>query len=162
MQRLAENLARLSLTADLVCADAEKWTADRKFDAVLLDAPCSSTGTIRRHPDVPWLKSETDIAKLAGLQRRLIDRAVTLLAPGGTLVYCTCSLEPEENERIVADLLARDDSMYRAPIAAADVCGRDEFVTALGELRTLPCQWPDADSRFAGIDGFYAARLLKR
>ena len=162
MKRLAENLARLSLQAELVCADAAAWSAEQKFDAVLLDAPCSSTGTIRRHPDVPWLKSAADIVKLAGLQRRLIERAVTLLQPGGTLIYCTCSLEPEENERIVAGLLARDDGMRRAPLAAAEIFGRDEFIGTDGDLRTLPCQLADADSRFAGLDGFYAARLVKR
>jgi len=161
LRRLAENLARLSLHADLVCADATEWTAEQKFDAVLLDAPCSSTGTIRRHPDVPWLKSEADIAKLAGLQRRLIDRAVTLVKPGGTLVYCTCSLEPEENETVVADLLAREQPMRRAPIAAAEVFGCDEFIGKDGALRTLPCQLADADSRLSGLDGFYAARLVK-
>ena len=161
LKRLAENLTRLSLRAELVCADVAEWTAEQKFDAVLLDAPCSSTGTIRRHPDVPWLKSAADIAQLAGLQRRLLDRAIALLQPGGTLVYCTCSLEPEENEDIVAGLLARDDSVRRAPIAAAEVFGRDEFIGKDGELRTLPCQLADADSRLAGLDGFYAARLVK-
>jgi len=161
LKRLGENLARLSLRAELVCADVAEWTAEQKFDAVLLDAPCSSTGTIRRHPDVPWLKSAADIAQLAGLQRRLLDRAIALLQPGGTLVYCTCSLEPEENEDIVAGLLARDDSVRRAPIAAAEVFGRDEFIGKDGELRTLPCQLADADSRLAGLDGFYAARLVK-
>jgi 16S rRNA (cytosine967-C5)-methyltransferase len=161
LKRLRENLDRLSLEAELFCADAAEWTAEQKFDAVLLDAPCSSTGTIRRHPDVPWLKTAADIAKLAALQRRLIDRAVTLVKPGGTVIYCTCSLEPEENETLVADLLARDDSVRRAPIAAAEVFCRDEFITKDGELRTLPCHLPDADSRLAGLDGFYAARLVK-
>ncbi len=160
LRRLRDNLARLALQADLVCADAVEWTAE-PFDAVLLDAPCSSTGTIRRHPDVAWLKSAADITKLAGVQRRLLDRAVALVKPGGTLIYCTCSLEREENENIVADLLARDDSVRRVPLAAADVFGRHEFITANGDLRTLPCHFPDADSRLAGLDGFYAARLVK-
>ncbi|MFZ3357966.1 MAG: RsmB/NOP family class I SAM-dependent RNA methyltransferase, partial [Xanthobacteraceae bacterium] len=161
LKRLADNLARLSLTADPVCADAAQWNPDQQFDAVLLDAPCSSTGTIRRHPDVPWLKSAADIAKLANLQRRLIEHAATLLKPGGTLVYCTCSLEPEENENIVADFLARQPGMRRAPITAAEIFGCDAFISTDGALRTLPCQFPDTDSRFAGADGFYAARLVK-
>jgi 16S rRNA (cytosine967-C5)-methyltransferase len=161
LNRLRENLKRLSLSAEPVCADVAGWTAE-PFDAVLLDAPCSSTGTIRRHPDVPWLKRAVDIASLAGLQRRLIDRAVALTKPGGTLVYCTCSLEPEESERIVAELLVRDDCVRRAPIAAAEVFGHGEFLTGEGDLRTLPCHLPDADSRLAGLDGFYAARLVKR
>jgi 16S rRNA (cytosine967-C5)-methyltransferase len=160
LNRLKDNLTRLSLTAELVCADAAEWQAE-PFDAVLLDAPCSSTGTIRRHPDVPWLKQPADISSLAALQRRLLERAVALTKPGGTLIYCTCSLEPEENETVIADLLARESGVRRAPITAADVFGRSEFVTKDGDLRTLPCHLPDADSRFAGVDGFYAARLVK-
>jgi 16S rRNA (cytosine967-C5)-methyltransferase len=160
LQRLRDNLARLALNVEIVAADVEEWSAE-PFDAVLLDAPCSSTGTIRRHPDVPWLKNADDIVKLSALQRRLLDRALALTKPGGTLVYCTCSLEPDENEAIVANLLARAPNVRRAPIAAAEVFGRAEFVSKDGDLRTLPCHFPDSDSRFAGIDGFYAARLLK-
>jgi 16S rRNA (cytosine967-C5)-methyltransferase len=160
LQRLRGNLARLALEAEIVCADLEKWTAE-PFDAVLLDAPCSSTGTIRRHPDVQWLKDADDVAKLSRLQRRLLDRAVALTKRGGTLVYSTCSLEPEENENVVADLLAREPTMRRARIAGGDVFGRDELVSKDGDLRTLPCHFPDGDSRFAGVDGFYAARLVK-
>jgi 16S rRNA (cytosine967-C5)-methyltransferase len=163
LKRLQENLTRLSLDAGLVCADVETWAAEqeKKFDVVLLDAPCSSTGTIRRHPDVPWLKRSADIVALSGLQRRLLDRAVTLTKPGGTLVYCTCSLEPEEGADIVADLLKRDDSVRRVPIVATEVGGVSDFINADGDLRTLPCHLPDADSRLAGVDGFYAARLEK-
>jgi 16S rRNA (cytosine967-C5)-methyltransferase len=160
LQRLSDNLARLKLKAEIVTADVEEWSAE-PFDAVLLDAPCSSTGTIRRHPDVPWLKRASDIAKLAALQRRLLDRALALTKPGGTLVYCTCSLEPEENETIVAEFLARTPSVRRGPIKAADVFGCADFISKDGDLRTLPCHFADTDSRFAGIDGFYAARLLK-
>jgi 16S rRNA (cytosine967-C5)-methyltransferase len=162
LMRLGENLARLALEAELVCADAATWTAEQQFDAVLVDAPCSATGTIRRHPDVPWLKRMSDITALAALQRRLIEHAVTLTKPGGTLVYCTCSLEPEENESIVGELLARVPEMRRAPIAAAEVFGQTAFISPDGDLRTLPCQLADTDSRLAGIDGFYAARLIKR
>ena len=160
LQRLRDNLVRLALSAEIVAADIEEWDAE-PFDAVLLDAPCSSTGTIRRHPDVPWLKSAADIVKLAALQRRLLDRAVALTKPGGTLVYCTCSLEPEENEQVIADLLARRPNVRRAPLTAADLFGCADLITKAGDLRTLPCHFPDTDSRFAGIDGFYAARLLK-
>jgi len=161
LARLQENLNRLSLNAELVCADVAEWTAE-PFDAVLLDAPCSSTGTIRRHPDVPWLKQPADIAKLAALQRRLIERAAALTKPGGTLVYCTCSLEPEEGEDIVAGLLAQEPGLRRAPINPSEVFGHEEFITKDGDLRTLPCHLPDTDSRLAGLDGFYAARLLKQ
>jgi 16S rRNA (cytosine967-C5)-methyltransferase len=161
LARLEENLKRLSLTAELVCADAAEWNA-APFDAVLVDAPCSSTGTIRRHPDVPWLKQPADIEKLAGLQRRLIERAVALTRPGGTLVYCTCSLEPEEGEAIVNGLLAYETGVRRAPVRAGELAGHSEFVTEQGDLRTLPCHLPDPDPRRAGLDGFYAARLVKR
>src|SRR5579863_8576477 len=161
LQRVGDNLKRLSLTAELVNADAATWTSDQQFDAVLLDAPCTSTGTIRRHPDVPWLKRESDIAALARAQARLLDHAVSLTRSGGTLVYCTCSLEPEENEQIVAALLAREPGVRRVPITAPEMCGQDAFISPDGDLRTLPCQFPDADSRLAGVDGFYAARLEK-
>ena len=159
--RLEENLKRLSLTAELVCADATDWNAV-PFDAVLVDAPCSSTGTIRRHPDVPWLKQPADLEKLAGLQRRLIEHAAALTKPGGTIVYCICSLEPEEGEAIVNELLAYGSRLRRAPVHAGEVFGRSEFVTEEGDLRTLPCHLPDPDPRRAGLDGFYAARLVKR
>ena len=106
LARLRQNLLRLQLSAEVVKADAAHWQGG-PFDAVLLDAPCSSTGTIRRHPDIPWLKSEADLVKLTALQTRLLDHAVTLLKPGGTLVYCTCSLENEEGEDQIAALLGR-------------------------------------------------------
>ena len=128
---------------------------------MLLDAPCSSTGTIRRHPDVPWLKGAADLAVLTSLQRRLIDRAVSLLKPGGMLIYCVCSLEPEEAESQVAALLGRNAEVSRAPIAGTDVFGCAEFVNPDGDLRTLPLHWPSPDPRWGGIDGFYAARLVR-
>jgi 16S rRNA (cytosine967-C5)-methyltransferase len=163
LERLQQNLTRLRLTADLVCADVAEWKPEpADFDAVLLDAPCTSTGTIRRHPDVPWLKRESDIAGLARAQARLIERALALTKSGGTLIYCTCSLEPEENEHIVAALLGREPGVERLPIAAGEVFGRAEFVNAAGDLRTLPCHLADADARYAGVDGFYAARFRKR
>jgi 16S rRNA (cytosine967-C5)-methyltransferase len=161
LKRLQDNLSRLSLEAGLVCADVAAWQPEQHFDAVLLDAPCTSTGTIRRHPDVPWLKRSADITSLAAAQRRLLDHAITLIKPGGTLVYCTCSLEPEEGADVVADLLAREQSVRRVPITAAEVFGETDFITQDGDLRTLPCHFTDADSRFAGVDGFYAARLEK-
>ena len=166
LTRLRENLTRLSVQADTVTADALEWrpasSDGAPFDAVLLDAPCSSTGTIRRHPDVPWLKSEADITVLTSLQQRLLDRAVELLKPGATLIYCVCSLEPEEAEDQITALLARDPRVARAPISASDMCGRQEFVTADGDLRTLPPHLPDPDPRWGGLDGFYAARLTRK
>ena len=161
IKRLQDNLARLNLAAELVCADVADWTAE-PFDAVLLDAPCSSTGTIRRHPDVPWLKRVEDMTALAGVQRRLIERAAALTKSGGTLIYCTCSLEAEENETVVDEFIARDPSLRRKPFTAAELFGHGEFISPDGDLRTLPCQLPDADLRFGGLDGFYAARLVKQ
>jgi 16S rRNA (cytosine967-C5)-methyltransferase len=160
LSRLRENLERLSLSADILAADILEWQAE-PFDAVLLDAPCSSTGTIRRHPDVPWLKSATDIAALVGMQRKLLDKAVELTKPGGTLIYCVCSLEPEEGEQQIADLLARDSRIARVPIAAGEVSGHAEFLNAAGELRTLPTHLPDPEPRWGGLDGFFAARLKR-
>jgi 16S rRNA (cytosine967-C5)-methyltransferase len=137
-----------------------QWQAG-PFDAVLLDAPCSSTGTIRRHPDVPWLKQEADIAKLSALQRRLLARAFELTRPGGTLVYCTCSLEPEEGVNVVEGLLAQEARLRRRPIVAAEVGGLDALLTPAGDLRTLPCHLPDSEPKMGGLDGFYAARLSR-
>ncbi len=164
MARLRDNLARLSLEAETVVADAAEWqgpTSGEGLDGILIDAPCTSTGTIRRHPDVAWLRQEADIAALAALQRRLLQKAVTLLRPGGTLVYCTCSLEPEEGEQAIAALLASESAIRRAPIEAGEVAGLQEILTAEGDLRTLPCHLPRSDPRLAGLDGFYAARLVK-
>jgi 16S rRNA (cytosine967-C5)-methyltransferase len=151
---------RLKLDAEIVEADATLWQGG-PFDAVLVDAPCSSTGTVRRHPDIPWLKSETDLAKLAALQSRLLAHAMTLVRPGGTLVYCTCSLEREEGEDRIAALLAQNPALRRDPIRAEEVGGQAEFLTADGALRTLPCHWADAEPRMGGLDGFYAARIAR-
>jgi 16S rRNA (cytosine967-C5)-methyltransferase len=164
MARLRDNLARLALEAETVVADAAEWqggTGGEGFDGILVDAPCTSTGTIRRHPDVAWLRQEADIGALTALQKRLLQKAVALLRPGGTLVYCTCSLEPEEGEQAVAALLASESTVRRAPVAAGEVAGLAEILTAEGDLRTLPCHLPHQDPRLGGLDGFYAARLVK-
>ena len=164
MARLRDNLTRLSMEAETVVADAAEWQGAKSgesFDGILIDAPCTSTGTIRRHPDVAWLRLEADIGALAALQKRLLQRAVALLRPGGTLVYCTCSLEPEEGEQAIAALLASEPAMRRAPIEAGEVAGLQEILTADGDLRTLPCHLPHPDPRLGGLDGFYAARLVK-
>ena len=161
LNRMRENLVRLSLNAETVVADALDWKGG-PFDGVLLDAPCSATGTICRHPDIPWLKNEADLPVLTSLQQRLIDRAIELTRPGGTFVYCVCSLEPEEGQNHIEMLLARDPRVMRSPISAQEVFGHAEFITTDGDLRTLPQQLPDPDPRWAGLDGFYAARLTRR
>ena len=145
--RLRDNLTRLTLSAETLVADATEWAgpaAGGLFDGVLVDAPCAATGTIRRHPDVAWLKQESDIATLTVLQRRLLQKAVTLLKPGGTLVYCTCSLEPEEGEQAVSALLATESGVHRAPVEAAEVAGLPTRSPRMGDLRTLPCHLPHA------------------
>src|SRR6184192_4087875 len=142
MARLRDNLARLALEVDIVVTDATEWQGGNSkggFDGILVDAPCTSTGTIRRHPDVAWLRQESDIAALTVLQQRLLRKSVSLLKPGGTLVYCTCSLEPEEGEQAIATLLAAEPALRRVPIDASEVAGLSEILTAQGELRTLPC-----------------------
>ncbi|HBF60208.1 MAG TPA: 16S rRNA (cytosine(967)-C(5))-methyltransferase [Methyloceanibacter sp.] len=161
LARVEENLARLGLAAQTIAADATTWQPEAPFDAVLLDAPCSSTGTIRRHPDVPYLKSDKDIAELATLQSRLLDNAVTLLKSGGTLVYSTCSLEPEEGEAQIAALLARNESLCIEPLRADDPFGDTEWVEASGVLRTFPYQLQLDSPEWSGMDGFFAARLVR-
>lgn len=160
--RLKKNLARTGLDAITIVANAADWTpdpADAVFDAVLIDAPCTSTGTIRRHPDIPWRKTPGDIIALSTLQRRLLGRAIDLTRSGGTIVYCTCSLEREEGETIVSAVAEQDRRVRRKPITAAEFPALEEFITPPGELRTLPCDWPDPDPRMHGLDGFFAARL---
>jgi 16S rRNA (cytosine967-C5)-methyltransferase len=165
--RLKDNMTRLSLEAEAIVVDATEWQGDGGgfdvggFDGILIDAPCSSTGTIRRHPDVAWLRQEADIAALAPLQKRLLQRAAGLLKPGGTLVYCTCSLEPEEGEAAVTAFLSAESGLKRAPIAPDEVAGLAEIINPQGDLRTLPSHLAHADPRLGGLDGFYAARLVK-
>jgi 16S rRNA (cytosine967-C5)-methyltransferase len=158
LERLRGNLDRVGLAAEVIAADVTEWDAE-PFDAVLLDAPCSSTGTIRRHPDIPWIKRETDITALTALQQRLLDRAAALVKPGGTLIYCVCSMEVEEGIDQVTALLQRESALRRRPITAAEVGGLAELLTPAGDLRSLPAHLPVADSRLSGLDGFYAARL---
>src|SRR3954468_22850657 len=137
LARLRDNLARVGLPAETIAADATAWKAE-PFDAVLLDAPCSSTGTIRRHPDVPWIKREADMTALTSLQQRLLDRAAALVKPGGTLIYCVCSMEPEEGADQVTAFLKHEPALRRRPISAAEVGGLPELLTPAGDLRSLP------------------------
>ena len=161
LKRLAANFARLNLHADVVVADIAGLKA-APFDAILIDAPCLSTGTIRRHPDIAWTKKATDLPALAAVQARMLDKAVELVKPGGAIVYCTCSLEPEEGEMQVAALLRRNPDVIRAPIAPEEVGEVADIINANGELRTLPSHLPSDDARLSGLDGFFAARFSRR
>jgi 16S rRNA (cytosine967-C5)-methyltransferase len=158
LERLNRNLTRLGLNAATVVADATLWRPDQPADAVLLDAPCSATGTIRRHPDVPWLKRPQDVAKLVALQSRLLQAAIEMIRPDGTIVFCTCSLQPEEGPAHIAALLLDGAPVERLPLRPADVGGLDSLIDVNGDLRTLPCHL----SEQGGIDGFFAARLCRR
>jgi 16S rRNA (cytosine967-C5)-methyltransferase len=158
LERLRSNLTRLGLSAATVVADATVWQPSQLADAVLLDAPCSATGTIRRHPDVPWLKRPEDVAKLVALQARLLQAAIAMVRPGGTIVFCTCSLQPDEGPGQIAPLLRTDAPVERVPIRPSEIGGLDSLIDGNGDLRTLPCHL----SEQGGIDGFYAARLHRR
>jgi 16S rRNA (cytosine967-C5)-methyltransferase len=160
LKRLRENLARLGLSAETVVADATAWNGGT-FDAVLLDAPCSATGTIRRHPDIPWQKQPQDLAALVALQSRLLRQAAKLTRPGGFLVYATCSLEPEEGEQQIESFLTEDSGFARVPITAGELGGMRESLSLAGDMRSLPFHVVDADSGLSGCDGFYAARLQR-
>jgi 16S rRNA (cytosine967-C5)-methyltransferase len=157
MARLTENLVRTGLKANTVVVDVLDWAPEVSPQAILLDAPCTATGTIRRHPELPFIRSGDDVKPLAELQARLIDRALSLLPPGGRLVYCTCSLLPEEGERQVAAALARHPGLA-ADAAALLVPGVDPaWATEEGGLRLRPDYWPEA----GGMDGFYIAFLRR-
>ena len=155
LARLRENLARLHLEAEIVEADALDWHPAAQAHLVLLDAPCAATGTIRRHPDILHGRRPADVARLAELQGRLLARAAAMVAPGGLLVYASCSLQPEECERQVDAFLAEAPDFARLPVCPGELAGVGEAITTAGDLRTLPCHW----AKDGGMDGFYAARL---
>ena len=157
LERLVANLKRLDLAVEAVGADALTWRPPRPAEAVLLDAPCSTTGAIRRHPDVPHLKSPEDVARLSMVQENLLLAAIDMLRPGGTLVYCTCSLESAEGPERIESLLESGAPVVRIGIEADEIGAEPEWITPEGDLRTLPCHFHAYD----GIDGFYCARLMK-
>jgi 16S rRNA (cytosine967-C5)-methyltransferase len=158
VRRLEDNLRRLGLRAETLVADVATWRPPAPADRVLLDVPCSATGTIRRHPDVMRLKTATEIVQLAKLQARLLAAATDMLAPDGVLVYCACSLQPEEGAQLVDSLIAEGLPLQRVPLLANELRGFDQFLTSAGDVRTLPSQMADC----GGLDGFYAARLRRR
>ena len=158
LQRLTGNLTRLGLSAATVAADAATWRPSTPADAALVDAPCSATGTIRRHPDIPRLKGPDDVTAMAALQARLLTAAIDMVRPGGILVYCVCSLQPEEGPAVVRKVLESGVPVEPVPIAAAEIGGLDELLDRGGRLRTLPCHLPGA----GGLDGFFIARLRRQ
>ena len=158
LTRLGDNLRRLGFEATVVTADAATWRPEEPAEAVLLDAPCSATGTIRRHPDLPWLKRPADIPKLTALQDRLLANAIAMTRPGGLIVYATCSLQPEEGIERIESLLAAGAPVERLPIALEEVGGLADILNPEGDLRSLPFHLGEK----GGMDGFYAARLKRR
>jgi 16S rRNA (cytosine967-C5)-methyltransferase len=162
--RLRGNLGRLGMTAEIVLADAAEWRPERSFSGVLLDAPCSSTGTFRRHPEVAWHRCEADIAGRAALQRRLLGHAADCLEQGGILIYCVCSLEPEEGERQAEWARAELPQLEPLPIEAGEIVGLAEALRPDGTVRTHPGLRVGAT--VAGdngtLDGFFVARFRRR
>ncbi|RDD63138.1 16S rRNA (cytosine(967)-C(5))-methyltransferase RsmB [Ferruginivarius sediminum] len=158
LQQLGENLNRLSLAAATVAADLTEWTPPQPAEAILLDAPCTATGTLRRHPDIARLKRPEDVPSMAAVQRDLLAAAAQMLAPGGTLVYAVCSLQPAEGSEQVDVLLQSRNDLERVPVRPEEIGGLSEAITPAGDLRTLPCHLGER----GGMDGFYACRLHKR
>jgi 16S rRNA (cytosine967-C5)-methyltransferase len=155
IRRVSDNLARTGLSAEVVVADGALWKDNRTFDAVLLDAPCSATGTFRRHPDMLWVASPADIPKLASVQTRLLASAAGRVKPGGRLVYCVCSLELEEGEGQVATFLSRHPDFSLEPMAPGEGGAPEASLRPDGALRILP------HHREGGTDGFYVARMRR-
>ena len=158
LQRLRENLHRLHLTATIFKADVTKWQPAEQYDAVLLDAPCSATGTIRRHPDIAWNKKPEDVTRLSDLQDRLLEAAAAMLKPGGILVYSVCSLQPEEGPARIEALLGANNGIDRLPVSETEIEGLSETITAEGDIRTLPSHL----AAEGGMDGFFIARLCSK
>ena len=161
LNRLIENLTRLGLEAETSVADAANFAPGRTFDAILVDAPCTATGTIRRHPDILILKRDEDIAALAALQARILEGAASSLRPGGTLVYCTCSLEPEEGAAQIAAFLKSHPEFQRAAIDVEALGFDPAWMSPEGDVRTLPSHLSELPDGMTGMDGFFAAKLTR-
>lgn len=163
LKRLAVNLVRLRLDPEIIEADILSYAPDTLFDAILLDAPCSSTGTVRRHPDVPWTKTPEDVGKLAALQQRLLESAVRLVKPGGRIVFSNCSLDPLEGEQLYAGFLAENGALIENdPIQPHEIAGIGGLVSGRGWLRTTPADLTLGTPAVSGLDGFFAARMRRR
>jgi 16S rRNA (cytosine967-C5)-methyltransferase len=162
LARLQDNLDRLNFKADLVEADILEWEAPELFDAVLLDAPCSSTGTACRHPDVMWTRSAEEITELAQLQFQLVMKAFEFIKPGGQLVFSNCSMMKEEGEDLLVKLLAVRDDLALSKITADEIGDRNDLINGQGALRSLPSDLAIIDQpALGGMDGFFACRFIK-
>ena len=157
LKTLRENLTRLGLSADVIKADVLDWQPQQPADGVLIDVPCTSTGTIRRHPDIPWLKRPANVAEISIQQQKLLNAAAAMVRPGGLLMYCSCSLQVEEGPAQITDFLNSHPDFTRDRITEDEVFGHADWLTTHGELRTLPSHL----SEQGGIDGFFAVRLLR-
>ncbi len=157
LERLRENMNRINANVDFISADATLWRPEEPAFAVLLDAPCSSTGTIRRHPDVMHLKSSQEVSKLVDVQKRLLNAAIEMVRPGGLIVYCLCSLELEEGPTLVQAFKNNSAAIEHIPITPREIGGCKDFISNVGDLRTLPCHFRE----LGGIDGFFAARFKR-
>ena len=163
LNRLNENLERLKLSAHTEISRMEKYETEDLFDMALLDAPCSSTGTIRRHPDVVWTKDADDIAYLSGVQKGLLEHAITLVKPGGLIVFSNCSLEPDEGEEMVTQFVAdNSDQVELLPVDPRHCQGFETAITDEGFVRTTPDFCINENEELQGADGFFAAILLKK
>jgi len=156
LTRLNQNLARLNLDAQTIVADAITWRPETLLDAVLIDAPCTATGTIRRHPDIQYLKTPEDISGVLATQKALLKAAFQMVKPRGVVIYSTCSLQPEEGPEIIQACIYSGSPVTRDPVSTSEIGGLKNFLTSDGDLRTLPCYL----SEFGGMDGFFAARLI--
>lgn len=154
---LKTNVHRLKLQADYITSDAFKWLPTIAPEGILLDAPCSATGTLRRHPDVAIHRQPSDVTRMAETQRKMLHHALDMLPSGGLLVYSVCSLQPEEGEHQITALLKEREDVTLIPVDASILGGLTECITQRGEIRTLPCHLEDLD----GMDGFFAAKLQK-
>jgi 16S rRNA (cytosine967-C5)-methyltransferase len=161
LRLVKQNMDRLGLSIQTVCADARNYKPSKPVDAILLDAPCSSTGTIRRHPDIPWLKKKEDLIKTSLLQKELLNSGISMLSSGGILVYAVCSLQPEEGIKLIDSFLKEKSNIIRSPININECPGLDglseDIISPCGDIRTLPCHF----AKKGGMDGFYIARLQK-
>jgi 16S rRNA (cytosine967-C5)-methyltransferase len=162
LKRLQSNLARLNFSAEAHAGNLLDFKPAELFDAVLLDAPCSSTGTVRRHPDVVWTKTADDIAKLAELQLKLLRHASTLVKPGGTLMFANCSLDPMEGEELVTKFVASLPEFLLSTVKPSELPGIEHLISIEGYLRTTPADLDLGGPEISGMDGFFAARFQRK